>query len=320
MEKLKPVWVTVTVLLLATSACDQLRKPAAIPDKPVSKLSERVYVIHGPNELPDKNNRGFMNNPGFVVTKKGVVIVDPGSSHDIGKMMLAKIREVSSLPVVAVFNTHIHGDHWLGNSAVREAYPKAIIYAHTAMKAMAESGEGDSWIATLNKLTEGAITGTKVIGPNAIVDNEETLAIGGVHFRIYHNGRAHTDTDVMIEVVEDRVMFLGDNGFSQRIGRLDDGSFKGNIAALKLALASKSTIFVPGHGPSGGREIPTAYMDYLSTIQSQVSELYKQGIADFEMKQKMLQPLDPYKRWYGFNDEVGKHISLCYLEIEQDAF
>ncbi|MGB5729845.1 MAG: MBL fold metallo-hydrolase, partial [Thiogranum sp.] len=49
-----------------------------VPDYPADRIAENIYVIHGPLELPNPKNQGFMNNPGFVVTSKGVVILDPG--------------------------------------------------------------------------------------------------------------------------------------------------------------------------------------------------------------------------------------------------
>lgn len=34
--------------------------------KPITK---NVYVMHGPLELPNKHNMGFMNNPGIVICR-----------------------------------------------------------------------------------------------------------------------------------------------------------------------------------------------------------------------------------------------------------
>jgi glyoxylase-like metal-dependent hydrolase (beta-lactamase superfamily II) len=34
---------------------------------------------------------------------------------------------------INIFNTHVHGDHWLGNQAIVERYPAVKIYAHPNM-------------------------------------------------------------------------------------------------------------------------------------------------------------------------------------------
>ena len=305
--------------LALIASCTPAKAPPIRGAFAATQITERVYVIHGPNEVPSKHNQGFMNNPGFVLTGKGVVVVDPGSSVQVGEMVLAKIAAVTRDPVIAVFNTHIHGDHWLGNQAIKTAYPKAVIYAHPKMKAKSPT-EGPVWVERIDRMTEGAIRGTRPVAPDVHIEHDETLALGGAHFRIYHGGPAHTDGDLMIEVVEEKTMFLGDNVFAARIGRMDDGHFAGNVAAIELALKSSAVHFIPGHGPSGGREVPTAYRDYFKGLVAAVKKYSEQGMADFEMKPKVLEALAAFKGWKDFDTEVGRHIGQAYLQIEADSF
>jgi len=304
--------------LFALAACS--KSPAPIPgEHPLTKLTERVYVLHGPNELPNKTNQGFMNNPGFVVTNKGVVVIDPGSSRRVGELTLAKIAGVTKAPVIAVFDTHFHGDHWLGNDAIRRAYPEAVFYAHPQMIARAKT-EGANWIALFTDLTGGTLGATEPLVPNAEINDGETLALGGLHFRAYHTGKAHTDGDIMIEVVEEKVMFLGDNSLVDRIGRMDDGDFKGNVEALEVALKTPAEHFVPGHGPSNGRAVAEGYRDYLKSLYAAVKKYRDEGLADFEMKPKVAEDLKRFAAWRDFEDQLGRHVSLAYLQAEAEAF
>jgi len=314
------VFATASLIFLTAllTACDR-RAPAIQADFPLVKLTDRVYVIHGPNEMPNKANQGFMNNPGFVLTSKGVVVVDPGSSVQVGDMLLKKIATVTKDPVIAVFNTHIHGDHWLGNDAVQRAYPMAVIYAHPNM--MGRSAvEGERWLKLMLQLTDGGTKGTKAVIPKLGVENEEALALGGLHFRIHHSGQAHTDGDIMVEVVEEKVLFLGDNAVVERAARLDDGHFLGNIAACEMALKTDAKHFVPGHGKTNGREVVTAYRDWLKALHGSVNKYYAKGMSDFEMKDKVIADLKPYQKWAMFDNEIGKLISLAWLQIEQASF
>ncbi len=127
----------ILLALLPISGYSGERGPA-VPDYPADKVADQVHVIHGPLDSPNPVNQGFMNNPGIIVTTAGVVLVDPGASVQSGEMVLRVVKQLSDQPVVAVFNTHIHGDHWLGNQAVRAAWPDAAIYGHPNM--MASSG------------------------------------------------------------------------------------------------------------------------------------------------------------------------------------
>lgn len=287
---------------------------------PLKKIANNTYVVHGPLEYPNKKNKGFMNNPGFVVTSNGVVVIDPGSSVQVGRMLIKKIETVTKNPVTHVLNTHIHGDHWLGNQAFAEAYPDVIIMAHSEMIKRAKAGAADQWVSLMSKSTGGATNGTRAVIPNKTVKDEQVFKIGGIEFRIHAPEKAHSFTDIMIEVVEERVVFLGDNVLFKRLPRMDDASFKGNIKACQIALKLDAKTYVPGHGISGGKEIVVPFMNYLKIINAEVAKYYEAGMTDFEMKPKILLKLEKYFKWSGFHDEMGKHISLAVLEYERDAF
>ncbi len=288
----------------------------AVKDYPADKVAPHIYVIHGPTGYPSPENQGFMNNPAFVLTGAGVVVVDPGSSVQTGEMVLHQIKKVTNKPVVAVLNTHVHGDHWLGNHALREAFPQVPIYGHPKMIVAIEQGAGEEWIGRMDRSTNGATRGTVPMGPNHAVKNGDKVSIGGVTFRFHHAGPAHTNNDLMIEVPEEGMLFLADNVNNQRIVRMDDGTFQGNIAAIDMALKIPAKVLVPGHGRTGGWEIVHAYRDYLSDLLAAVQEYYDAGIPDFEMKPKVAKRLAKFRDWVGFEEELGKHISLAYLEVE----
>ena len=309
------------LLLLSLASCGKSKAPAFDPSKvSLKQISERVYVLHGPNEIPNPQNRGFMNNPAFVIAGKGVIVIDPGSSRQVGDLVLAKIAELSPLPVIAVFNTHIHGDHWLGNQAIKEKYPRAVIYAHANMKKAAAGADGARWLEIMNRMTGNAAEGTKPVAPDLGVEHEETLKVGDRRFRIYHPGKAHTDGDLMIEVVEDKVLFLGDIVIVGRLGRIEDGQVKGNLAAIDMALKTSAVHFVPGHGPSNGRDHVLGYRRYLHTLYSEVRKHYEKNPGDPQIKSRVLPALAPFKSWKDFDNEAGRHIGLTVRQVETEAF
>jgi len=284
------------------------------------KVSSHVYVIHGPLELPNENNEGFMNNPAFIVTDNGVVVIDPGSSVHTGNMLLREIRKVTDMPVIAVFDTHVHGDHWLGNDAIQRGYPDADIYAHHKTISMIDNGEGKNWLDLMHDMTKGATDGTKIVNAQDALKGGEDLSIGGHQFQIFHHGQAHTVTDIMILYKQDNVLFTGDNVTNKRIIRMVDASFKGSIETIETAKKLKPDVVVPGHGKTGGGELLDRYQAYLSTLYNNVSKYFEEDMSDFEMKPIIHAELSDYHDWSGYEDELGKHISGAYLEIEAAAF
>ncbi len=290
-----------------------------VRDYPVDRIAAHTYVIHGPREIASVANQGFMNNPAFVVTAEGVVVIDPGSSLQSGRMVMKQLRTVTGKPVTHVLNTHVHGDHWLGNQAVREAFPGAVLMAHPEMIKRVR-GVAEEWVSLMHRLSGGFTEGTRAVMPTVAIGHGEELRTGGVTFRIHAPPDAHSHTDIMIQVVEDSVVFGGDNFLYQRLPRLDDATIKGNIEACRVAAGLDAKHYVPGHGPTGGVEIVKAYETYLATLYAEVKKHYDAGKSDYEMKDAVLAKLKPWDGWTHFNDVVGKHISLAFLEVEQAGF
>lgn len=304
----------------ATSSTAKAEATDVFSGYPTKQVAANTYVIHGPLERPTAANRGFINNPGFVVTGDSVVVVDPGSSMETGKALLKRIAKITDKPVTHVFNTHVHGDHWLGNQAIVQAYPKAQLLAHPEMIKEANAGGAEQWIDLLMQLTEGAIKGTEAVVPAVALEHGQTLSVGGHTFEVVLTEHAHTHTDAMIIAVEEKVLFTGDNLTWKRIPRMDDGSFRGNISILAEARGYPVEVVVPGHGMTGGVDILKPYHDYLDMVYSEAARMMDDGLEAYEMKPEINAKLVDFHDWSGYDDELGKHISLSVLEAEEAAF
>jgi glyoxylase-like metal-dependent hydrolase (beta-lactamase superfamily II) len=314
----------VSALLLAAvsltlPAADRDPARALRADYPLTQLTPNVYVIHGPTADPTPANQAFRNNPGIVLTNEGAVIIDPGSSVYVGAMVVAKVRTLTTKPIVAVFNTHGHGDHWLGNEGIKLAYPRSVIYAHPTMKAMPIQDEGRMWIKAFNERSAGAVEGTTPVGPDKTVNDGDIVTIGGTRFRILHSGPAHSDHDLMIYVPEEKVLFFGDVVRDGLFGPFM-ASFKGNIAAIDRGLKTGATVFVPGHGQSAGQAAAKTYRRFLEVMREQVRINYRNGLTDFEMKPKIAEALAAYRHWSSLDESLGQLVNAAYHEIEAEEF
>lgn len=282
------------------------------------KIAEHTWAVFGPKAEPNPENQGFMNNPLFVVTDNSVVVIDPGSSLQVGQALLAKIKKLTNNPITHVFNSHVHGDHWLGNQAIQQAYPEVKIYAHPEMIAEANAGEAENWISLMNTLTKGATEGTKAVIPaNSLQDGQE-VTVDNITIKAHLSEVAHTKTDAMFEIIQDKVLVTGDNNFNGRMPRLDDGSYVGNMKALDRGLKLDVEVIVPGHGPSGGKEILSNFHDFLSIIYFNSKTLMEEDIEPFEMKPVIVKKLERYHNWVNFEGSIGKLISIAVLEAENE--
>ena len=305
-----------------TAQTDTTTKEAINNEFPYSfeKVTDNTWVMHGPRELPNPQNKGFMNNPGIVQTSAGLVMIDPGSTVRVGENVLTEVKKISNLPIVAVFNTHIHGDHWLANQAVKAAYPEVTIYGHPEMLAEIENGEGENWLSLMDSMTEGASKGTIVVAPDNAVDNSNIIKVGDTQFKIHHYGIAHTRTDIMIEVIENSVIFLGDNVLSLRIPRTSDGTFQGNISTIKTILETDAKTYVPGHGPTGDRAMVETYLGYLSAIYEAAQKAFEDDLDSSDVIGITKETTVAYKDWQGYNDLLGPQGAQAYSEVEAAEF
>jgi len=187
------------------------------------------------------------------------------------------------------------------------------------MITMAKNGEGEHWLKMFNGATDNAVVGTRVVAPDTPVSDGQVITIGGTQFRVLEAGRSHTDGDIMIEMPQKKVLFTGD---IVRVGLLgiNDLSYKGYLAAIERILRTKSAIYIPGHGKAGDKKIVLTYRNFINTLRSTVAKHYDEGLTDYQVKPYVANALQEYRNWARFEENLGRLVSLTYLEIQEESF
>ena len=309
--------------LLAQQAQDFIEGPP-VADLPAQQLSRHVWMIYSPDGFPTPENRGMMANVIFVVTSAGVVVIDSGASLQIGQMAIRMIRKVTDKPVVAVFNSHYHGDHWLGNHAFTKTYgDKLPIYSLASSIDKLKGAEGNLWRSLMERWTNQSTMGTKVVIPNTAVVHGQVLQFGDVSLRMHHYGTAHTPSDLSVEIVQDKVTAVGDIAMTNRIANMDEGSYPGTFKYYKaLQAATGDQLWVPGHGQAR-KDLLKTYGEFMAGIWEPSLKAVEDGKSEAEARAAVMK--DPRvasraKTMDGFDGNIGKYISLAYLEAEKIAF
>ena len=309
--------------LLAQQAQDFIEGPP-VADIPAQQLSRHVWMIYSPDGFPTPENRGMMANVIFVVTSAGVVVIDSGASLQIGQMAIRMIRKVTDKPVVAVFNSHYHGDHWLGNHAFTKTYgDKLPIYSLASSIDKLKGAEGNLWRSLMERWTNQSTMGTKVVIPNTAVVHGQVLQFGDVSLRMHHYGTAHTPSDLSVEIVQDKVTAVGDIAMTNRIANMDEGSYPGTFKYYKtLQAATGDQLWVPGHGQAR-KDLLKTYGEFMAGIWEPSLKAVEDGKSEAEARAAVMK--DPRvasraKTMDGFDGNIGKYISLAYLEAEKIAF
>ena len=264
------------VVVLASAACTRAEDGIVLTPK---RVSEHVWFFQGDAGPASAANKGFMSNAGFVVTGDGVVAFDALGTPALGRAMIAAIGKVTKAPIRRVIVSHYHADHIYGLQEFRKA--GAEIWAHRNAQLYLAS---DVAIRRLEQrraeLYPWVDENTRVIPPDIWLDGDTDFRMGGVTFRLLYSGGAHSPEDLLMLVVDDRVLFAGDLIYAGRLPFVGTSDSRSWQKALGQMVSLRPAHVVPGHGPASSdveRDLATT-RDYLAYLR----EAMGRAVKDFE--------------------------------------
>ena len=226
--------------LLALSARADDYQPKA------EKVVDNVYAIVGPLGQRSAENDGLNANYGFVVTPKGVILIDSGASRLGAEKLAAAIRKVTKQPVRWVVNTGSQDHRWLGNDYFAGKGAEVIAMQRTAAT---QTENANQQLQGLERFLGERLKGTKPLpAPKTLAGDSATLERGGVTLELAYTN-AHYPGDARVWLPQQRVVFSGDLIYVDRLlGVLPWSSVKNGQQAFKALAALKPARIVPGHG------------------------------------------------------------------------
>jgi cyclase len=210
---------------------------------------------------------GWGSNVTVVATSDGAIVVDSMALVRQGRRIHARVRELTGQPVAALVNTHYHLDHTHGNPG----FPVGTkVVSTTRTLEHLRTLDGAWW----------AENPAKDLLPNDTFTGEWTRSYGGKTIRAIHPGRGHTDGDLVLLLVEDRVLVTGDLGWHGYWPNIDleaGGTVAGWPATLDRVLALDFDAVVPGHGPVGTRADLERFRELMQALWDQTSAVVARG-------------------------------------------
>ena len=304
---------TLLVALVCMAALSQTATAAAAYyDLQPTEVADDTYVFFGAQENFSRDNHGAISNTGFIVTGDGVVVIDTGPSRLYGQAMRTAIARVTDQPVVQVYITHAHPDHFLGNNAFEDVSIGALPGTIDTIR-----GIGPDLASNLYALVGAAMRGTTSVTPDTTIEAGSTVTFVS-HTLELIGERGHTPADLMVFDRTTGVLFAGDIAFHDRAPTTPTA----DIDVWKQSLADATAIdfrtLVPGHGPATNDDVPLqqtgAYLDWLA---NRFTEAAGRGASAAEV---MFEPLPP--RWAELAVEPGEYrrsVSHLYPALELDS-
>ena len=217
-------------------------------------------------------NRNFISNAGFVITKAGVVVIDSLGPPVMAKALVAAIKKLTNQPILKVIVTHYHADHIYGLQVFKSL--GAQIVAHAAGRPYLSSDIGAQRLASSRQtLAPWIDESTRLVPADEWITKETEFSLGKQRFVINPVGPAHTAEDIALYVPATGVLFAGDLVFQSRIPFVGNADSRGWISALAALTTVAPKIIVPGHGPHSDaalREIKFT-SDYLLYLRAMMS-------------------------------------------------
>jgi glyoxylase-like metal-dependent hydrolase (beta-lactamase superfamily II) len=243
-----------------------------------SEVADRVWVAR---------YEWFDVNVSVVAGAAGLLVVDTNASERAARAVLADLRRLSTAPLVAAVNTHVHFDHTFGNGVfaaegaqvVAHEEAAAALRAHAAdirAQATAEADEDERY---------AELVATEELVPTRTFSSALTLDLGDRVVELVHPGRGHTSGDLVVRVPEADVVLAGDlveeSAARQGVPGFGSDSWPmewPTTLDLVLSLVGPDTVVVPGHGAPVGRDFVQEQRAALGVVAETIRDLAGRGV------------------------------------------
>ena len=205
----------------------------------------------------------YVNNSGFIVGDRSVIVIDSAATEDRTRGLREAIADVSDRPVTTLINSHWHTDHTNGNYQ----FPGATIVAHERTREMMQrfAPTRPDPSGPFPNVQWGAL---ELALPFLTYDTGVTIWSDDLRCEVRWVGTpAHTTDDTIVWIPEHSVLFTGDLAFNGGTPLSSAGSIAGAIEVFQDLLDLRPQTVVPGHGDVCGPEVFDTQIAYLQFVQ-----------------------------------------------------
>jgi len=219
----------------------------------------------------------------------GLLVVDSGADPVEGAEILADVTARFARPVVALVNTHAHFDHTFGNQVFGPgSATDAAIHGHAATARHFERYEGPrvaAWREDHALEPDRRWEDLRLVPPTHPIATATTLDLGGRLVVLRPQSPAHTDTDLVLLLPEERVWVVGDLIEESGPPMYGSGCYPLDWPGVLDALGDEleaGDLVVPGHGSVVRREFVARQADELRVIANRFVDAHDAGLGAAE--------------------------------------
>lgn len=233
----------------------------------IEELDRNVYALV--SSIPG------VDNAGFVVGDKGVLVIDAHICIAMAKQILERVREVTDKPIRYLVNTNYHGDHTFGNCVFPDE-TLIVQQRETALRTPYLEDERAFLLPTVDN-DPTIFEGVTYRPPDIVFNDRMTIDLGSRIVEIYWFGPANTPGDTIVYVPGTKVAWTGNiGGASFGLSLESDApTFLATISRMAQTLVIDK--LVPGHSHIVGPEILGNYLLYFSYTTNETKKAIAAG-------------------------------------------
>ena len=201
----------------------------------------------GPGVYALLSNRPPVDNSGFIVGERGVLVIDAHINRAMANQILAAVRAVTDKPILYLVNTNAHGDHTFGNYAFPE---QTLVVAHQETAESMAHFEAEQALMRLALGERAAlIEGVQLRLPDITFESTLRLDLGGRSVELHHFGHGNTPGDTVVYEPQTKVAWTGNLILGQgAIPWAIEGQLRAYLETLThLSRRLDIDVVVPGH-------------------------------------------------------------------------
>ncbi|MYH69928.1 MAG: quinoprotein relay system zinc metallohydrolase 2 [Gammaproteobacteria bacterium] len=278
----------------------------------LAEISAGIYVHQGKHVDLDHADHDDIANIGFIIGDECIAVIDTGGSVATGLALKNAIKNISSLPVCYVINTHIHFDHVLGNFAFKEFAPEFV--GHENLVQEMEHNRSFFLSEFAADLGDNPSEDT-IIGPDITVADKLDLDLGNRLITLSAHPPSHSFTDLSIYDHETGTLWLSDLLFIDRIP-VFDASLRGWLKTMETLKAQQANHVIPGHGTITlpWPDAANAQDNYLNMLLRET----RKEIGKGTFMEEVIEIVGKTEKteWLLHEQNHGRNVSRAFLELE----
>ncbi len=217
------------------------------------RLSDHCYCITGLS-----HSDVFTVNAGFIVGKEETVIIDSGFNIDSAMTIYHYASATAPKNIIStLINLEGHYDHIFGNGYFIEKGVKIVAHKNVRLteadiqNCILESNKQIQFESRKeNKEAYVFFRDVKPFEPDVKIVEDSSIIIDGLQIKILL-APGHTNTNLMVFVIQDEVLYAGDTIYADYLPTLKFGNkelWNKWLNTLNSIEDLKPDILVPGHG------------------------------------------------------------------------